>query len=315
MKLEKRAVFGWGPTAAAYAPCKNGLVVHYDGADQGLASKSHSACRTYWRNTRKFHMNSRGWADIGYAFSCCPHGYVMEGRGWQRQQAAQPGGNSTWTSVTFMSGPSESPTNAQIQAFRELRAWLRGKGLGAAVRGHRDFVSTSCPGSVLYGMVKSGVLIASGVPKPTEPKQEEDMPDYVSIGVGEAQDLPPGKWVTVRWDKEYSDAAHHHRNAGGPSILMGHARYSLTCNVRIEGLTPGVELQARVFEIKDGTSEVVERGPIAEYVASEGATFIHYALPAESVTKGRRVRFEVVHYGTQTARLVSGTAKALAWPA
>lgn len=313
MKLEKRAVFGWGPTAAAYAPCKNGLVVHYDGADQGLASKSHSACRTYWRNTRKFHMNSRGWADIGYAFSCCPHGYVMEGRGWQRQQAAQPGGNSTWTSVTFMSGPSESPTNAQIQAFRELRAWLRGKGLGAAVRGHRDFVSTSCPGSVLYGMVKSGVLIASGVPKPTEPKQEEDMPDYVSIGVGEAQDLPPGKWVTVRWDKEYSDAAHHHRNAGGPSILMGHARYSLTCNVRIEGLTPGVELQARVFEIKDGTSEVVERGPIAEYVASEGATFIHYALPAESVTKGRRVRFEVVHYGTQTARLVSGTAKAHVW--
>src|SRR5690606_28755102 len=94
----------------------------------------------------------------------------------------------------------------------------------------------SCPGSVLYGMVKSGVLIASGVPKPTEPKQEEDMPDYVSIGVGEAQDLPPGKWVTVRWDKEYSDAAHHHRNARGTSTLMGHARYPLDRDIAGEGV-------------------------------------------------------------------------------
>src|SRR5690606_18264451 len=70
VKLEKRAAFGWPASAAGYAPCRNGLVVHYDGSDQGLAGKSHSACRTYWRNTRKFHMNSRGWADIGYAFSC-----------------------------------------------------------------------------------------------------------------------------------------------------------------------------------------------------------------------------------------------------
>src|SRR5690606_26427219 len=191
----------------------------------------------------------------GNSYAGCPHGYVMEGRGWQRQQAAQPGGNSTWTSVTFMSGPSETPTAAQIQAFRELRAWLRGKGLGAAIRGHRDFISTSCPGTVLYGMVKSGALIAGGTPEQQQ-QEEDDMPDYISVGVKDAQDLPPSQWVTVRWDEEYSDAAHHHRNAGGPSIVMGHARYSLTCNVRIEGLTPGTELQARVFEIRDSDGKV-----------------------------------------------------------
>jgi len=99
MKLERRAAFGWPATAAGYAPCDQGLVVHYDGTDQGLAGKSHQACREYWKNTRKFHVNSRGWADIAYSFAVCPHGIVMEGRGWQRQQAAQPGGNSTWTSV------------------------------------------------------------------------------------------------------------------------------------------------------------------------------------------------------------------------
>lgn len=177
MKLEKRSSFGWPATAAGYAPCKNGLVVHYDGAKQGLAGKSHESCRTYWRNTRKFHMGpSRGWVDIGYSYAVCPHGYVMEGRGWQRQQAAQPGGNTTWTSVTFMSGEGEEPTSAQVNAFKELRAWLRGKGLGAAIRGHREFVSTSCPGSVLYAMVKSGAL--TGAPSKEDDVSAKEVWDY-----------------------------------------------------------------------------------------------------------------------------------------
>lgn len=309
MKLEKRSVFGWGPTPAPYAPCTNGLVVHYDGSNQGLAGKSHSACRTYWKNTRAFHVNTRGWLDIGYSFGVCPHGYVLEGRGWQRQQAAQPGGNSTWTSCTFMSGDAEKPTSAQITAFRELRAWLRGKGLGAAVRGHRDFVSTSCPGSILYGMVKNGVLIAGEIPN----QEEDDMPEYVSVGMTKAQDLPPGKWVTVDWDKEYADAAHHHWNKGGPSLIIGPARYALTVNVRIEGLPAGTELQARAIERAEDGSDV-ENGPTAEYVASNGATFLHYNIAADTIGANRRVRFQVIQYGTTTAKIKSGSAKGLVWP-
>lgn len=170
MRLEKRSAFGWPGTAAGYAPCKNGLVVHYDGSNQGLAGKSHSSCRAYWKATRRFHMGpSRGWRDIGYSFGVCPHGYVLEGRGWQREQAAQPGGNTTWTSCTFMTGDAEEPTSAQVAAFKELRAWLRGEGLGAGVKGHRDFISTSCPGSILYGMVKSGALVEGA-------GEEDDMP-------------------------------------------------------------------------------------------------------------------------------------------
>ncbi|MGI5169870.1 peptidoglycan recognition protein family protein [Spirillospora sp. CA-253888] len=169
MKLEKRSSFGWPATAAGYAPCLNGIVCHYDGSRQNLAAKDHSACQLYWRNTRRFHMSSaRGWADIGYSFAVCPHGVVMEGRGWQRAQAAQPGGNTTWTSVTFCSGDGEEPTTAQLNAFKELRAWLRSKGLGSAIKGHRDFISTSCPGGVLYQMVKSGALLGA-------PEQEDDM--------------------------------------------------------------------------------------------------------------------------------------------
>ncbi|MFL1427143.1 MULTISPECIES: peptidoglycan recognition protein family protein [unclassified Nocardiopsis] len=160
MQLERRSVFGWGATGAASAPCNLGIVIHYDGSNQNLAGKSHTACRDYWKRTRSFHVGpSRRWADIGYSFGVCPHGIVLEGRGARRAQAAQPGGNTTWTSVTLMGGPSDAVTSAQIEGVRELRAWLRkNHGLGTGVRGHRDFLSTSCPGGIAYVLVKNGTF-------------------------------------------------------------------------------------------------------------------------------------------------------------
>lgn len=182
MKLLRRSAFGWGPSAASYAHPTNGLVVHYDGNDQGLAS-DHDKCVTYWKNTRKFHMgSSRGWADIGYSFGVCPHGYVFEGRGINKVQAAQPGGNATWYSCTFMSGNHEFPSALQIQAFRELRSWLRGNyGVASAVSYHGRFVSTDCPGAILIKMVKDGSLVAGGsVPTPKPPAKA---PAYPKIGM------------------------------------------------------------------------------------------------------------------------------------
>lgn len=171
MKLERRSVFGWGATAAASAPCTSGIVIHYDGSNQNLAGKAHTACRDYWRRTRTFHIGpARRWVDIGYSFGVCPHGVVLEGRGVRRAQAAQPGGNTTWTSVTLMGGPSDSVTPEQIEGVRQLRAWLRqNHGLSTGVRGHRQFVSTSCPGNTAYALVTNGTFAkapGSSVPEP-----------------------------------------------------------------------------------------------------------------------------------------------------
>jgi hypothetical protein len=202
VKLETRSSFGWPATRASTAPCKNGLVVHYDGFDQNLVKKGHEACRGYWKATRKFHMgSSRGWLDIGYSFGVCPHGVVLEGRGWGRTQAAQPGGNTTWTSCTFMSGDHEQPTAAQLAAFKELRAWLRGKGLAAAVKGHQDFVSTSCPGTILYKKVKDGKLLgAPPAPAPPWPGRVLAQPPEMQgadVLAWQRQMVKVGKTLTV----------------------------------------------------------------------------------------------------------------------
>lgn len=171
MRLVRRAAFGWGPTSAGSASPREGLVIHYDGSSQGLAGKPHSACVAYWQRTRAFHIGaSRGWADIGYSWGACSHGYIFEGRGEDRAQAAQPGGNTTWYSVTLMSGPGERPTAVQVDAVRQLRAYLMSRGMKGAVRGHRDFFPTSCPGDVLYAMVRAGVFARP----PAKQQQEED---------------------------------------------------------------------------------------------------------------------------------------------
>lgn len=271
MELEKRAVFGWPATAAGYAPCDNGLVVHYDGSDQGLAAKGHDACRTYWKNTRKFHMNTNEWADIGYSFAVCVHGIVLEGRGWQRVQAAQPGGNTTWTSVTFMSGPSESPTTAQVDAFKELRSWLRGKGLGTAIRGHRDFISTSCPGDRLYAMVKNGSLTGA-------PKEDDDVPIRTSLGKTRPQDLVWGEWTTITWDHEHSDPEKAHADGDHPGYVAPEGSWAdFHASIRVEGLAPGDEYQLRyeVHDWKDGGSAGKPWTEVhADHPATKGVQFV-----------------------------------------
>lgn len=163
LEIETRSDLGWGPTAAGYANVRVGLAVHNDGGTPlGLAVKSHSACIAKWKWNRTFHMqNPRNWADIGYAWGMCQHGIAFEGRGFDRQQAAQPGGNTTHQSVYFFIGGNEGPTKEAIEGFKKLRAYLRSRGVGSQIRPHSSFVSTSCPGDTLRTLISNGVLGAS----------------------------------------------------------------------------------------------------------------------------------------------------------
>lgn len=171
LDIRTRLEFGWPKPTVPRANTDLGMVAHYDGSNQGLADKPHSACLAYWTHTRAFHVapvarGGRGWSDIGYAYGVCPHGSIFEGRGYGYQQAAQvqqgnglPHGNDRWVSCTFMSGPSEHPTDAQLAAWHHLRAWLMdSKKMKATVKGHRNFSMTDCPGDLLYGLVTDGSL-------------------------------------------------------------------------------------------------------------------------------------------------------------
>lgn len=228
---------GWGPSPAAWANLTHGLVVHYDSSNLDLADKPHSACIAYWHATRSFHTGpSRGWVDIGYSFMACPHDYILEGRGIDRQQAAQPGGNATHYSVTLATGPAEEIPAAQINAVRRLRKWLmEDHDNRATVLGHRDFVSTSCPGAKAYALVQNGtfaqapgaVINMMGMEHMLELKKGDTGVEVQDLQVflNDAGFRPANSYANGNWDGVYgqgvSDAVLALRKSLGSDATSG----------------------------------------------------------------------------------------------
>lgn len=312
-KYVTRADLGWGPTAARSATPRSGLVVHYDSVDQGLAGKPHSACVTYWRNTRSFHMGpSRGWADIGYSWMACPHGYVLEGRGLYREQAAQPGGNTSHYSVTLATGPRDAITPEQIDAVRALRLWLMEDHQNSGkVLGHRDFIATSCPGDKAYRMVRDGTFSKP----PSGSEGDDDMPRHRRFEKDSAQELPAGTWTSLKFDRLHDGRTGELYSLVGVDEPDG-ALYDLSVGVVLEDLPAGTEVQLRATEYEqdgDGGWKVARNRPIDSPLQAAGFGHFTYTWKG-NLAAGRRVRVRVAQYGERPARIKEATAEVFYWP-
>lgn len=313
-KYVTRSALGWGSSPAAYANPRSGLVIHYDSSNQNLANKNHSACLSYWRATRSFHTGpSRGWADIGYSFMACAHGYVLEGRGLYKQQAAQPGGNSTHYSVTLATGPSDTITTDQINAVRQLRQWLMepDTSISGKVLGHRDFIATSCPGDKAYAMVKDGTFTQP--PGAITDSEDDPMPKHRRYEKTKPQTLNDGEWVSLRFDELHDGTRGEYYSVVGVDEPQG-AVYDISVGVVISGLPEGAEVQLRAaeYEKKSGKWELVRNRPIDSPQQTRGGGHFTYSWKG-NLGKGRRVRFRVAQFGGTTATITAATSEALFW--
>jgi hypothetical protein len=171
---DSRAAWGARPNnnPRRIAPADRlGISWHYDGGSPlNLAKQHHSACLDRVKADQVFHMDSRGWADIGYNLLVCQHGRVIEGRGADLQGAHSPGVNATHYGVQFMVGGTESPTPAAWTRAADLAAQLRAHS-GRSLRswGHKDDpkASTECPGSVIEAWAKRLGSSTPMTPTPT----------------------------------------------------------------------------------------------------------------------------------------------------
>ena len=117
------------------------------------------------RAIQAFHMDTRGWCDLGYHFLVGSDGRVYEGRPLHLRGAHVANQNTGSIGVSFMgcfhssqctSFPPNRPPEAMVRAAGSLLGRLSRMyaiPLDAdAVRGHRDFpgASTSCPGDYVY---------------------------------------------------------------------------------------------------------------------------------------------------------------------
>ncbi|MFD0902003.1 CHAP domain-containing protein [Actinomadura sediminis] len=306
------------PMAAAAAPSGAQAILAEARKSLGMSGRPNAITREYASRHGDAFL-SAPWCDMAVTY-------------WARHsgtaEAVLPAGDrayTPWHAADFQKiGSWHSGTTARVNAAKPgdivFFDWGESNTIGAidhvgvverVLGGGRVQTIEGNTGDACKRRVRgSGVIAGYGRPAYEE---VDDMPDYVSVGVSTPQELPPNTWVTVEWGEEYADAEHHHWDRGGSSLLVGACRYALTANVRIEGLPKGTEIQARTVEVEEAGGRR-DGGPIAEYTASDGDTFLLYSLPADTVGDGFRVRFQVIQYGTAAGRITAGSAKAFAWP-
>lgn len=111
-----------------------------------------AAERAHMRQLQNFHMDSRGWSDIGYNFLIFPSGNVYEGRG-KRKLGAHTTGHNSDCGISFVGNfETEKPTAQAIGSFYQLRGKL-GIERGLMFPHCRTF-STSCPGKNIRAALK-----------------------------------------------------------------------------------------------------------------------------------------------------------------
>lgn len=132
------------------APAGGGVALHYGGPAQEL--RNHSDCVRRWKGWQDYHMDTHGWSDLAYTGGVCDHGYAFAGRGAGVRTAANGTdyGNKHFYAVCWLGGDGEQPTAEALGAFRWWIVQLRKAGAGRAVRPHRFFKSTGCPGNDLF---------------------------------------------------------------------------------------------------------------------------------------------------------------------
>ncbi len=164
----------WGARSASTSTniTPVGVAVHWEGPHMG--TPDHSECGDLVRGFQRFHMDSRGWADIAYSAVVCPHGWVIEGRGRGRRTAANGtnDGNQRFYAVCYLGGEGDPLTDAGKVGILDAIEWLG----GGEVIGHRDVTATACPGEELYAWVLAGVPSPVVEPPVVEPPVEPEIP-------------------------------------------------------------------------------------------------------------------------------------------
>ena len=100
---------------------------------------------------RDWHVNERGWSDIGYHFLIRRDGEIEDGRPVEKAGAHARGHNSTSIGVALAGGMSKNDkpefnfTWAQMLSLDALLSDLQGKHDITRVIGHNQVSSKDCP--------------------------------------------------------------------------------------------------------------------------------------------------------------------------
>lgn len=99
---------------------------------------------------REWHVNERGWRDVGYHFLIRTDGTVEEGRPIEQSGAHTKGHNWDSIGVAYAGGTGkngewlDTRTDEQRDTLVDLLCQLKDT-YGGTIYGHRDFSEKACP--------------------------------------------------------------------------------------------------------------------------------------------------------------------------
>lgn len=135
---------------------------------------------------RRWHVEDRGWSDIGYHYLIDRNGKVATGRPITRNGAHVRGHNKGTIGISLFGGRgssendrfSENFTPEQEAALLALIADLRGKYGNVPVTGHNQYAAKACPGFDVPAWL-AGHENARPAPKiaPTQPTPPATAPE------------------------------------------------------------------------------------------------------------------------------------------
>ncbi len=99
-----------------------------------------------FRLVQRWHVEERGWSDVGYHYLIDAHGGLVAGRPLWRRPAAQAGHNTGTIAICLHGLHKADFTEAQFATLRALCGVIhRTCGGDITVHGHREVAPKTCP--------------------------------------------------------------------------------------------------------------------------------------------------------------------------
>ncbi|GHJ45545.1 hypothetical protein Cs7R123_28870 [Catellatospora sp. TT07R-123] len=232
-------------TLSQIATDANKIIIHHT-ATANSTDYTQAHAFSLARSIQNYHMDSNGWSDTGQHFTVSRGGFITEGRHYslshltsgngmvvgahcpgQNDQAIGIENEGTYTSAT--------PPTTQFNKLVDLCAYICDQyGIAPTkIYGHRDFVSTSCPGDAFYAQLPA--LRSAVAAKLSGGTAWSAIVDNSSAGFSASTAWGTSTYSTQRYGADYRYAA--------PVAASDPAYYSATLpsagNYKIETWYPG----------------------------------------------------------------------------
>ena len=183
----------WGARARSCGPTHrpNRLTIHHT----VTPNNDSMSMPARLRQIQAFHIDSRGWCDVGYHFLIGQDGKVYQGRMENVLGAHAANDNSSNVGISFIgTHTTTAPSSAVLDAgARIIKAMGRTYGITLdrnKIKGHRQVgtTDTSCPGDALYARLQNLIDRAKGTPTTTAPAPTTPAPTTPTTSF---TDVPP----------------------------------------------------------------------------------------------------------------------------